>query len=236
MVEGAFVDCALTSGVVPCCSSGLNPATDRCIRSANWRDGCRQLVRRGRGRRACVDRNPLPLMRVLLAPPEHDAKPLLSVDGPRRSVCVRGNGLGRATSCLAAPQSLTGGHRPLDERAELGPHDPGCTRGAQALNVPNPQSGAAMTFSRPTILAYWTMRCATRSGCSTNVVTESMTPGMRILPSGSLTFSQTSHSWAWRGFAASIEYAWAYTVTTRSTMWASGTSSACGASVLPQHT
>ena len=41
-----------------------------------------------------------------------------------------------------------------------------------------------MTFSLPTTLAKRTIRSATRSGCSTKLVTESITPGSRILPSG----------------------------------------------------
>ncbi len=47
------------------------------------------------------------------------------------------------------------------------------------------------------------MRCAISSGCSTKFDLDSITPGMRTLPSGSLTVSNTFHSCAWRGFAAS---------------------------------
>src|SRR5262249_27680929 len=66
-----------------------------------------------------------------------------------------------------------------------------CSRPAK---VPNPQSTPAMTFSRPTALAYCTMRSATSSGCSTKFEVESITPGMTILPSGSLTSFHTFHS------------------------------------------
>ena len=48
----------------------------------------------------------------------------------------------------------------------------GWTLGRPA-DVPKPQSVPAMTFSRPTRLAYCTIRCATTSGCSTKFVVES---------------------------------------------------------------
>ena len=60
----------------------------------------------------------------------------------------------------------------------------GWTRGWERANVPKPQSVPAMTFSLPTTLAKRTMRSATRSGCSTKLVTVSITPGIRTLPSG----------------------------------------------------
>src|SRR6266571_1789671 len=48
------------------------------------------------------------------------------------------------------------------------------------------------------------MRCATSRGCSTKFVVESMTPGIRILSSGMPTSFMSSHSWSWRGLAASM--------------------------------
>ena len=68
-----------------------------------------------------------------------------------------------------------------------------------------PQSVMAMTFSRPTTEAKFLIRSATSSGCSTTLVEWLMTPGIRILPSGSFTSRQTCHSCSWRGLAASIE-------------------------------
>src|SRR5207245_7623109 len=47
--------------------------------------------------------------------------------------------------------------------------------------VPKPQSVPAITFSRPTTPATLQIRCATSSGCSMKLVTESITPGIRIL-------------------------------------------------------
>src|SRR5262249_21790840 len=49
------------------------------------------------------------------------------------------------------------------------------------------------------------MRLAISSGCSIKFDFDSITPGMRILPAGSLTVSNRAHSWACRGFAASKE-------------------------------
>ena len=80
----------------------------------------------------------------------------------------------------------------------------GWTR-VRPADVPKPQSVPAMTFSRPTSRAYCSIRWATSSGCSTKLVAESITPGIRTLPGGRVTSSQTCHSWAWRGLAASIE-------------------------------
>src|SRR5262249_41150576 len=62
-----------------------------------------------------------------------------------------------------------------------------------------------MTRSRPTTRAKVTMRSAIVSGCSTTAVVWAMTPGIRILPSGSLTSCQTRHSYEWRGGAAPPE-------------------------------
>src|SRR5262249_11466266 len=57
----------------------------------------------------------------------------------------------------------------------------------------NPQSLPAMTFSRPTSLAYCTMRCATSSGGSTRLVVWATTPGMSILPQGHSVFVEALH-------------------------------------------
>src|SRR5262245_33082105 len=78
----------------------------------------------------------------------------------------------------------------------------GCTRCANGLCA-KPQSVPPMRFSRPTIRASRTRRCATNSGCSTMLVAWLMTPGISTLPGGSLAFCQTTHSCSWRGFAAS---------------------------------
>src|SRR5919106_569252 len=42
------------------------------------------------------------------------------------------------------------------------------------------------------------MRSATTSGCSTKLVVESITPGIRTLSGGSFTSRQTRHSFSWR--------------------------------------
>src|SRR5262249_79767 len=78
----------------------------------------------------------------------------------------------------------------------------GWTRCANGLWA-KPQSVPPMTFSRPTISARRTMRCATSSGCSTILVAWLMTPGISTLPGGSFTDRQTTHSCSWRGLAAS---------------------------------
>src|SRR3984957_13596392 len=54
------------------------------------------------------------------------------------------------------------------------------------MRPPRPQSVPAITFSRPTTLAYRTMRSATTCGCSTILVAWLTTPGISSLPSGSL--------------------------------------------------
>src|SRR5206468_2998812 len=59
---------------------------------------------------------------------------------------------------------------------------------------PRPQSVPAITFSRPPSRAYFTRRSATSSGCSTKSLAWPTTPGMRILPAGSVTSSHTRHS------------------------------------------
>ena len=53
---------------------------------------------------------------------------------------------------------------------------------------------------------------------------DSITPGISTLPSGSFTFSNSVHSCAWRGLAASNEIAAGLAVNTMSMMSASGTS------------
>ena len=59
---------------------------------------------------------------------------------------------------------------------------------------------------------------------------DSSTPGISTLPSGSLTRSNSVHSWAWRGLAASNEIMLGRAENTMSTMSASGTSQWCGPS------
>ena len=61
-----------------------------------------------------------------------------------------------------------------------------CVSLKRTADAANPQSAPAMTFSRPTRLANRWIRSAISSGCSTRLVVWLMTPGMRILPSGSL--------------------------------------------------
>ena len=53
---------------------------------------------------------------------------------------------------------------------------------------------------------------------------DSITPGISTLPSGSFTVSNSVHSWAWRGLAASNEIALGRAVNTMSMMSANGTS------------
>ena len=53
---------------------------------------------------------------------------------------------------------------------------------------------------------------------------DSITPGISTLPSGSFTVSNSVHSCAWRGFAASNEIALGFALNTRSITSASGTS------------
>src|ERR1700752_2024539 len=81
------------------------------------------------------------------------------------------------------------------------------TDGATALltnaKVAKPQSAPAITRSRPTMSAYWQIRCATSRGCSTKLVVEPMTPGIRILSSGIFAPCISPDSCAWRGLAAS---------------------------------
>src|SRR4029450_1868769 len=100
---------------------------------------------------------------------------------------------------------------------------------------PSPQSVHAITFSRRTRLAYRTRRSATSSGCSTRLVAWAMTPGIRILPSGSCTSCHTFHSCSWHTLAASIEKAWAWTFSTMSMASFKGTSTVWGPFQLPQH-
>ena len=56
------------------------------------------------------------------------------------------------------------------------------------------------------------------SGCSTTLVPWLTTPGTRILPGGSFTSCHTFHSCSWRGLAASMRYAPAFTFRIRSTI------------------
>src|SRR5207249_134208 len=103
-------------------------------------------------------------------------------------------GRGRAPDALL-PERARGEARAFHHGAELGPRDLVIDRrrigegGEAAVD-------AAMTRSRPTSRAYWTIRCATSSGCSMKFVVVSSTPGMITLPSGSLTSSNTLHSCA----------------------------------------
>src|SRR5215472_9082018 len=83
----------------------------------------------------------------------------------------------------------------------------GCVSLNRTAEAANPQSAPAMTFSRPTRAANRMIRSAISSGCSTRLVVWLMTPGIRILPSAGLNFSNTWYSCSWRGFAASNEYA-----------------------------
>src|SRR5580693_8279194 len=72
------------------------------------------------------------------------------------------------------------------------------------------------------------MRCATRRGCSTKLVVESMTPGMRILSSGILIALRSSHSWSWRGLAASMLNACTLALNAISMILVTGRSWVCG--------
>src|SRR5262245_21332141 len=104
---------------------------------------------------------------------------------------------------------------------------------SEPAKVAKPQSLPAITRSRPTTLANLTMRSATSSGCSTSTLDCVMMPGIRILPSGSLTSSHTRHSCSWRGFAASREYAPAQTSRMMSTTSFSAMSCTRGPMLMP---
>ena len=56
---------------------------------------------------------------------------------------------------------------PSASAANLAQTTVGCTSGANEAREENPQSALAITFSRPTSLAYWQMPSAMSSGCST---------------------------------------------------------------------
>src|ERR1700761_248743 len=99
-----------------------------------------------------------------------------------------------------------------------------------------PQSAPPMMFSGPRSFANRSRRWATSLGCSTVVMWWLMTPGMRILPSGSFVCSHTSHSHSCRGLAASMEYAPAFTWRMRSMIASSGASATCGTCQLPKQT
>src|SRR6185436_3291172 len=104
------------------------------------------------------------------------------------------------------------------------------TIGSVRTAVPKPQSTPAITRSRPTISAYRPMRCATSFGCSTKFVVESITPGMRILSLGILNVLSSSHSWSWRGLAASMLNACMRALNAMSMILSSGRSKLCGPS------
>src|SRR5579884_1766351 len=62
------------------------------------------------------------------------------------------SGVASYATAVDRPQSCSEAMRaPSTSDVNLAHMTSGCTRGAQALNVPKPQSGAAITFSRPTI-------------------------------------------------------------------------------------
>ena len=71
---------------------------------------------------------------------------------------------------------------------------------------------------------------------STLVVWCVTTPGIRSFPGGSFTDCQTRHSCSCRTLAASIEYAPARTLKTRSTIASSGASATWGTCQLPKQT
>jgi hypothetical protein len=54
---------------------------------------------------------------------------------------------------------------PSASAANLAHTTVGCTSGANEAREEKPQSALAMTFSRPTIPAYWPMLSAISSGC-----------------------------------------------------------------------
>ena len=96
--------------------------------------------------------------------------------------------------------------RPLDQRAELHPHDLPVDL-EPAGKRPEPAVDTGDHAPRPTPDAYLPMRSATSSGCSTKFDVESMTPGMMVLPAGSFASFQIFHSCSWRGFAPGKERA-----------------------------
>jgi hypothetical protein len=72
---------------------------------------------------------------------------------------------------------------------------------------PKPQSGVAITFSRPTISAYCMSRSATNSGCSTKLVLSSTTPGISTLGPARLARTHQSRGWAPRLESMQLERA-----------------------------
>ena len=99
---------------------------------------------------------------------------------------------------------------------------------------PMPLSVLVWRFSRPTMLAYLTIRSATSSGCSTRSVECEITPGMSIFPSGSFNSSQTWYSCSCLALAASMLYCQALILIIRSAMCLSSMSFVCGRWPLPQ--
>src|SRR5262249_44696045 len=96
-------------------------------------------------------------------------------------------------SAAFAPQPPRGDVGALAQPPPSAPH-------SRPAKVPKPQSVPAMTRSRsPTAATASSIRRATTSGCSTKLVVVSITPGMSIIPAGSLQRRSASYSCWWRG-------------------------------------
>ena len=131
------------------------------------------------------------------------------------------NFLPRAHQCF---QNSREAMRAPSAIAAIFAHTTSGSTAACPTHVPKPQSLPAITFSLPTSFAYRPMRCAMSSGCSMKFDFDSITPGMSSLPSGSLSVSNSFHSCAWRGLAASSAMALGRARNTMSITSAKGTS------------
>src|SRR5580704_14946503 len=125
--------------------------------------------------------------------------------------CKRANGPHRH-SCLVARSA------PWRNALNFSHTTVGCTSVRYKACEENPQSAAAMTFSRPTSLAKRTIRSAISSGCSTMLLACVIMPGASTLPSGILMRSNRWYSCSWRGLAASKLYDPALILSTYSMM------------------
>src|SRR5712692_3757806 len=122
-----------------------------------------------------------------------------------------------------APELARVEPRALGHAGELGPDHGGIDRG-----LPAPGAVAAIAAGDD-VLAADQLGVAGEAlgdefGMLDEIVLDSRTPGMRTLPAGSFTASNTVHSWAWRGLAASKERPLGLARKTTSMMSLSGTS------------
>ena len=110
----------------------------------------------------------------------------------------------RANRRHPLPEPVGGHGRALCKGAQLGVAD-GRVDLAEAREGGEAAVGAGEHAIAASMSAKRQIRSATRAGCSTKFETESITPGISTLSSGTPRSAKTVHSWAWRGFAASNE-------------------------------